>query len=220
MRVRVKICGITTVDDARAAIEAGADSIGFIFAESPRQISVADAEKIWRTVDRMDCVATGVFVDAHPVFITQVVDKTGLECVQLSGSESAETVNRIKAYGISVVKSLRISTEKDISVLDRFRPDAFLLDTYVPGQAGGTGKTFDWQLAVAAKPFGRIILAGGLGVDNVRRAIETVDPYGVDASSRLELRPGVKDHERVRRFIRIVKDINPSPDEGVSSWPK
>ena len=217
---KVKICGITTVDDARAAIEAGVDSIGFIFAESPRQISVADAEKIWRTVDRMDCVATGVFVDAHPLFITQVVDRAGLECVQLSGSESAETVNRIKAYGISVVKSLRISTEKDISVLGRFRPDAFLLDTYVPGQAGGTGKTFDWQLAVAAKPFGRIILAGGLGVDNVRRAIETVDPYGVDASSRLELRPGVKDHERVRRFIRIVKDINPSPDEGISPWPK
>jgi phosphoribosylanthranilate isomerase len=217
---KVKICGITNVEDARVAVEAGADAIGFVFAESPRRITVAKAKEIWSRIDRKTCVATGVFVDADVGLIAQVVNDVGLGCVQLSGSESVETVKKVKSFGLSVVKSFRISTEKDIRVLDAFQPDAYLLDTYVAGLAGGTGRTFDWNLAAAARHVGPIILAGGLGVDNVQRALRAVEPYGVDASSRLERCPGVKDPELVREFIRLVKGGGPSANEGSRLWPR
>lgn len=216
---KVKICGITNVEDARVAVEAGADAIGFIFAESPRRVTPERARDILNEVPLGRTVAVGVFVDENPDRMCEVAEMVGLTVLQLHGDESPEIVRELRSFTFDVVKSFRVGAERDVTGrLRDYDATAFLLDTYVPSQPGGTGKTFDWQLAVDAKRFGRVILAGGLGVDNVREAIATVSPYGVDASSRLEVRPGVKDHDLVRTFIRRVK----SRAKGVETdpWPR
>ena len=216
---KVKICGITNVEDARVAVEAGADAIGFIFAESPRRVTPERARDILNEVPLGRTVAVGVFVDENPDRMCEVAEMVGLTVLQLHGDESPEIVRELRSFTFDVVKSFRVGAERDVTGrLRDYDPTAFLLDTYVPSQPGGTGKTFDWRLAVDAKRFGRVILAGGLGVDNVREAIATVSPYGVDASSRLEVRPGAKDHDLVRTFIRRVK----SRAKGVETdpWPR
>jgi len=216
---KVKICGITNVADAQCAVDAGADAIGFIFAESPRRVTPEEARDILKAVNLGRTVAVGVFVDERLDRMHEVARFSGLGVLQLHGNETPDTVAELRSFTFDVVKSFRVSAEKDsIGILKEYTPTAFLLDTYVPSQPGGTGKTFDWQLAVEAKRFGRVIVAGGLGVDNVREAIETVSPYGVDASSRLEIRPGVKDHDLVREFIRRVKPQSESVES--DPWPR
>ena len=217
---KVKICGITNLDDAQAAVGAGADAIGFIFAESPRRISPEIAQEIVHGLDLQQAVAVGVFVDETPEHMVEVARFVGLHVLQLHGSESPELVEKILSLGFDVVKSFRVSAEKrNLETLEAYRPTAFQLDTYVPGKPGGTGETFDWQVALDAKRYGRVILSGGLGVDNVRDAITTVAPYGVDASSRLEVSPGVKDRNLVKEFIRLVKSAGPE-ESPASPWPR
>jgi len=224
---KVKICGITNVEDAALAVAAGADAIGFIFAESPRRISPHQARDIWRAVDdkkhregKNPCVAVGVFVDEDPEHMVTVAQLVGLHVLQLHGSEPPEIVEKMCALGFDVVKSFRVSAEKrSVAALEAYHPTAFQLDTYVPGKPGGTGETFDWRLAREANRCGRVILSGGLGVDNVREAIRVAAPYGVDASSRLEVRPGVKDHDLVRAFVRLAKSVGPDVTED-KTWPR
>ena len=202
MTVRIKICGITNEQDALAAARLGADALGFIFAPSPRRISPKDARLIIKALPP-PVHTVGVFVDEDLGEVSSVAEMCGLDILQFHGSESAEYCER---FNKRVIKALRLRNRQDLESLGKYAGvvHALLLDTYVPDRLGGTGMTFNWEWAVEAKRYGRIILAGGLNPTNVAAAISIAKPYGVDASSGLEQRPGVKDHEKMMQFIEEV----------------
>lgn len=201
---KVKICGITTVEDAHMAIEAGADALGFVFYDkSPRNILPERAAEIIGSLPPFIHVV-GLFVHAQLDFVNATADRCRLDIVQLHGDESREFCSRVNRRAI---KAFRV---KDITSLDRmeeYRVAGYLLDAYSPKAFGGTGITFNWDTAVVAKKFGPIILAGGLTPDNVTEAIGHVSPYGVDVSSGVESAPGVKDPAKVRDFIKRAKGL-------------
>lgn len=198
---KVKVCGITTGEDAKSAVDLGADALGFVFyPPSPRYIPPEEAREIIRGLPPF--VATvGVFVDCPFEEVHDVVTTCGLSAVQLHGSEAPEFCSRFR---VKVIKAFRVQDSELPGDLGRYRTDALLLDTYRKGMPGGTGTPFCWEVAVAAKRFGRVILAGGLTCKNVRQAIETVRPYAVDVSSGVERAPGKKDPIRLARFLREV----------------
>ncbi len=199
--VRVKICGITHLTDALAAVEAGVHALGFVFfPRSPRYISPDRAREIVSSLPPF-VTTVGVFVDESPGYIKEILDAVGLDLVQLHGQEPPETC---KALFPRVIKAFRLKGPEDLSRIEAYRQvvRAILLDTYRPGIPGGTGECFDWHLALSAKPFGLpLILAGGLGPNNVRQAIETVDPYGLDVSSGVEISPGRKDPQKIKALM-------------------
>ncbi len=198
---RIKICGITNVADALAACEHGADAIGFVFARSPRQISPERAREIIRTLPPF-ITTVGVFVDEPEVRVREIARFCALDAVQLHGNESPDYV---AGLSVPAIKSFRV---KDNSIIDRihqFNLKWFLLDTYVPDTAGGSGRTFDWAIAADAARTGQMILAGGLTADNVATALSAVRPYAVDVSSGVELAPGKKDHDKIQQFIHEVR---------------
>ena len=201
---KVKICGITTVEDAHMAIEAGADALGFVFYDkSPRNLLPERAAEIISSLPPFIHVV-GLFVHAQLDFVNATADRCRLDIVQLHGDESQEFCARVNRR---VIKAFRV---KDITSLDRmeeYRVAGYLLDAYSPKAFGGTGVTFNWDTAVVAKKFGPIILAGGLTPDNVAEAIGHVSPYGVDVSSGVESAPGVKDPTKVREFIKRAKGL-------------
>lgn len=201
--VRVKICGITSLEDALFAIEAGADALGFVFSEeSQRAISV---EKVSGIISGLPpFVSTvGVFVNEGADVINAIVREAGLDAVQLHGNEPPELCREINSR---VIKAFRVKNKKILGQgIDRYRLSAYLLDTYADDAAGGTGKTFDWAVAKSAKKYGRIILSGGLTPDNVRDAIKAAGPYAVDVSSGVEKSPGIKDRKKVSSFIKRAK---------------
>ncbi|MGD8688128.1 MAG: phosphoribosylanthranilate isomerase, partial [Syntrophobacterales bacterium] len=143
----------------------------------------------------------GVFVDEDPERVSSIAALCGLDILQLHGSES---VDYCSSFDRRVIKAVRMQSRDELKKLSKYVDvvDGLLLDTYVPNKSGGTGITFDWQLAVEARRYGRIILAGGLNPENVAAAIKMVKPYAVDASSGLERSPGVKNHEKMAQFIR------------------
>lgn len=204
--VFVKICGITGLDAARAAVDAGADALGFNFWRPGRRYvspertgeivaALPDAGKaVWKV---------GVFVDEEPAVVLEIARRAGLSALQLHGTESPEYLEALGPY--RKVKAFRVGDGFAPDSLARYRADAFLLDG-VGSTPGGTGAAFNWQLAVAAKQFGRIILAGGLTPENVGEAVRRVAPWGVDVASGVESEPGKKDPERVRQFIRAVRE--------------
>jgi len=208
---RVKICGITNTEDALVAAEAGADLLGFIFyPPSPRSVTPGQAHRIIETlrVSLSPCPRVsfvGVFVDEDPDSVRQIVARCGLDYAQFHGAEPPEMVRALMDEGIGVIKGFRVRNGTSLAELGRYQPTVYLLDAYVPGQPGGTGQTFDWQLAVQAKEYGPILLAGGLIPNNVAQAVRTVHPWGVDVASGVEAAPGRKDHEQVRRFIIAAK---------------
>ena len=200
--VRVKICGNVTLKDTMAAVEAGADAVGFVFyARSPRVVSPKAVAAI---VSHLPPFVTpvGLFVNEKPDVVRQVASDCGIHLVQLHGEESPQYCAELK---LPVLKGIRVRTREDVANLSAYRVGAILLDAYVEGKVGGTGTTFDWGLAVEAKAWGPIILAGGLTPDNVVEAINRVRPYGVDVSSGVESSPGVKDHAKVKAFVENVK---------------
>jgi len=201
--VRVKICGITTVSDARAAMDLGADAIGVIFATSPRQVTARRAAEISRAVGPWIAVL-GVFVDETPAMIRRVAQECGLSAVQLHGSETPKMVESFK--GMKVIKAFHVGEDFDASAMTRYRSvDAFLFDTKVPGQAGGTGVAFDWKILNrfrSEKPF---IISGGLHAGNVAQAIRYFKPYGVEVSSGVEKSPGKKSLKLMKAFIQNAK---------------
>ena len=200
--VRVKICGNVTLKDTMAAVEAGADAVGFVFyARSPR---VVGPKAVAAIVSHLPPFVTpvGLFVNEKPEVVRQIASDCGIRLVQLHGEESPQYCAELK---LPVLKGIRVRTREDVANLPAYRVDAILLDAYVEGMAGGTGTTFDWSLAVEAKAWGPIILAGGLTPDNVAEAISRVRPYGVDVSSGVESSPGVKDHAKVKAFVETVK---------------
>jgi len=201
---RIKICGITTVEDALAAVELGADAIGLHFAETPRNVSPERAEEIAQALPPFVSVV-GVFTREDPE-ILQYIGRCGLTAVQLHGDQSEEYARAIGLYR-PVIRVARLKDEESLSVLHSFTTaSAVLVDAYCDDKLGGTGRTFDWSLAIRARELGRpLILAGGLGPDNVAEAVRVVRPYAVDASSRLEWAPGRKDPEKMKEFIRNVR---------------
>lgn len=215
MRTRVKVCGITRVEDALVAVEAGADALGFIFAESPRRVSVAQAGEIVSQIPPL-VTPIGVFVDEPPEVVAEVARAAGLRAVQLHGGESPECARALRSLApVWVVKAFRVRGESALAEIGRYREccDAVLLDAFVPGSAGGTGKVFDWSLAERAVACGvPLFLAGGLHPGNVAEAVRRVRPYAVDVSSGVEAGPGVKDHERLRAFLGAVRDADDRRD--------
>jgi phosphoribosylanthranilate isomerase len=203
--VRIKICGMTNSEDALCAAELGADAIGFVFAPSPRQISPEKARDIIVALPPL-VQTVGVFVDEDPEKVGSIAAFCHLDLLQFHGKESAAYCRR---FGRRVIKAVRVRNKSGLEDCSQYSGvvDALLLDTHVAasGQFGGTGLSFEWNVALEAKKYGRIILAGGLNPDNVAAAISAAKPYAVDASSGLEQKPGVKDHEKMARFVQTVR---------------
>ncbi len=203
MSVRVKICGITSIEDAVAAVNAGADALGFMFYErSPRRISMDMVATIKNALPPF-VMRVGVFADANETVIRGAA-LCGLHALQFHGNETPEFVKRFSP--ITTIKAFRMQNAGSLAVLPTYNTSAWLLDSYTPEQLGGTGNTFNWDLAIQARNLGRpIILAGGLTPENVADAVRKVRPYGVDVSSGVEFAPGKKDPARLAAFIQAAK---------------
>ena len=203
---RIKICGITNIDDALMSIDAGADALGFNFVPgTPRYLK--DTKAAAKIIEQLPPFITtvGLFVNADPELIQSIADECHLDMLQLHGDESPQFC---QGFNRRVIKAVRIKDELSCSHLSDYHVSGYLLDTYVKGALGGTGVAFDWSLAVKAKQYGRIVLAGGLDPDNVASAVQQVRPYGVDVSSRVEASPGRKDPVKVGAFIQNVKEVD------------
>ncbi len=205
METKVKICGLTTVADARLAAEAGADMIGLMFYDgSPRHIPLATAVDISRALSPF-VLRVGVFVNPEEAQVMEAIAACGLNLLQFHGDETSDFCTQ---FGLMSVKALRVRDAESLQTLAKFNTDAFLLDAYSPSGRGGTGEKFNWELAVAAQKFGKpIFLAGGLTPENVGDAVKQVRPFAVDVSSGVEAAPGKKDAAKVRAFIQAVRAV-------------
>ncbi len=206
MTVLVKICGITRVEDAEAAVAAGADLIGLNFwPRSRRHVTIEAAVAIAAAIPG-DVKKVGVFVNAPMPTVHETAMRVGLDLVQLHGDEDA-------AYARSLarpyIRAVRVATEADLRAIEDFDTELILLDTPSPSY-GGSGRTFDWALARAALRYGRkLLLAGGLDANNVASAVRDVRPYAVDVAGGVEAQPGIKDRDKLRRFIDAAKGTQP-----------
>jgi phosphoribosylanthranilate isomerase len=202
--VKVKICGITNLEDAQVAANAGCDALGFIFfKKSPRYISPEKARQIIKQLPAR-VVKIGVFANAKEKTIKQVARFCHLQMLQFHGNESPEFCRKFKNY--KIIKTFRIKNILDLRKALRYKPFAFLFDTFSKKKLGGTGKSFNWQLVSRLEKIKQpIFLAGGLNAKNVEAAIKTVHPAWVDASSSLEARPGKKDLQKVKSFVQAAK---------------
>jgi len=205
VQVKVKICGITNLDDALAAIDCGADALGFVFfKESPRYVSHEKAGVIIKKLPSFTATV-GVFVNEKVEEIEKMIILTGIDIVQLHGNETPELCKISRR----IIKAIRVKSLESLDPLKHYKNkfSAFLLDTFTPDIFGGTGQIFNWDIAVDAKQFGRIILAGGLTPDNIAEAVRRVRPYGVDVSSGVELEKRKKDHKKMELFIKRAKAV-------------
>jgi phosphoribosylanthranilate isomerase len=203
METRVKICGITSVADGLAAAESGADMIGLMFYEpSPRHVTLARALEISRALPPL-VVRVGVFANPDEAVVTRAIAECGLSLLQFHGDETSDFCTQ---FGVMSMKALRVLGAESLAQLEHFHTDAFLLDAHSKNGLGGTGETFNWDLAVEAQKFGKpIFLAGGLTPENVAEAVLKVRPFAVDVSSGVESSPGKKDAAKVRAFIAAAK---------------
>jgi phosphoribosylanthranilate isomerase len=200
---KIKTCGMTREADVRLAAALGVDAIGFIFAESPRKVAPGVVQTLSKFLSPF--VSTvGVFVDADPDYVRQIATTCSLDWVQLHGEESPSYCRNL---GLNILKAIRVKDRESIENMATYKDcvRGFVLDTYVKGQKGGTGKTFDWSLAREAKRWGPVILAGGLTPHEVQKAVTEVAPYGLDVNSGIESAPGIKDHDKMRRFVEEVR---------------
>jgi len=199
--VRIKICGLTRAGDVQAAVAAGADAVGFVFAASPRRISIETAIRLSSYVPE-GVLRVGLFMDQARSEIGQVVSTVPLDLLQFHGSE---TERECMAFNMPWLKAVAMQDAGSIERAEREFPGAagLLLDSHAKGRRGGSGRKFDWGLAKPAA--GKIWLAGGLNADNVGEAIRVVRPYAVDVSSGVEIEPGIKDEARIRAFVEAVR---------------
>jgi len=227
MSVKVKICGITNLADALVAVEAGADALGLMFCEaSPRHVSLAQAASLISLVPA-PVTFVGVFVNPTPEQVRQAIEECGIDTLQFHGEETPEFLAALELEecfarrltpgllhkrfspserAIRTIKAFPVRDAASLTKLERYATDLWLLDSHVPGQRGGTGVKFNWDLAAQATRLGRpIVLAGGLTPENVAEAVLKVQPYAVDVSSGVESAPGKKDHQKLRAFIRAAK---------------
>lgn len=200
--IKVKICGITNLDDAIAAVNSGADALGFVFYRaSPRYVEPDTVREIVRKLPPF-ITTVGVFVDETVAEVTRITQHTATDVIQLHGHESPDMCHIINK---KVIKAIQVKDMTALDSLEPYRVSAFLLDAYTPEYFGGTGQVFNWDIALAAKQFGRIILAGGLTPDNIQKAVRFVQPYAVDVSSGVEKEKGKKDHTKLKLFIEKAK---------------
>jgi phosphoribosylanthranilate isomerase len=200
--IKIKICGITNFDDAMAASEAGVDALGFNFyKKSPRFIEPSKAAEIIAQLPPF-VMPVGVFVNEREDKIRDIMFTTGIKVLQFHGDERPEFCGRFAARAI---KAFQVRDKESLKHMVHYHVSALLLDSYREGIRGGTGDTFDWHLAVVAKTFGRIILAGGLNPGNVAEAVKLVQPYGVDVAGGVEKEKGIKDHAKMKKFITEVR---------------
>lgn len=204
----VKICGITNLDDALAAVAAGADALGFNFYNlSPRYITPQDAREIVEQLPE-SLLTVGVFVNEEAVDVRKIAKEVGLRALQLHGDESAEYCRELADF--YVIKTFAVSDTFDIQAAHEYKVEAIMLDTKHNNLRGGTGRVFDWSVAQqVASTIPKLFVAGGLSPENVQNAVEIVRPFAVDACSALEDRPGKKNHERMRVFINTVRGVAP-----------
>ncbi|MFH0926019.1 MAG: phosphoribosylanthranilate isomerase [bacterium] len=203
--VKVKICGITNLEDAKASIDFGADALGFVFyKQSPRYIKPSVAKSIIIKLPPF-ISSVGLFVNESKEKVIQIARFCNFGVIQLHGNESHSFC---LGFREKIIKAFRVTNESSLETIGKYKVSAILLDTFSKDNPGGTGKTFDWKLAQAVKEkSGKIILSGGLTPNNVAEAIKLVKPYGVDVSSGVEKEYGKKDHDKLREFIRIAGSI-------------
>jgi phosphoribosylanthranilate isomerase len=196
--VKVKICGITSLEDALTSVDAGADALGFVFYPlSPRHIFPEQAADIIRKLPPF-IQTVGLFVNESRDTVNTTADQCGLDIVQLHGDETPDFCSSIKRR---IIKAFRVKGSFSLDSVSDYRVAACLLDAWSPAAHGGTGQTFNWEIASAAAAQRTVILAGGLTPDNVAEAVRRVKPYAVDVSSGVEISPGHKDAEKIRKFI-------------------
>lgn len=201
--VRVKICGITNSEDALTAAELGADALGFVFAPSSRQVTIEQASLIIAQLPPFLC-KVGVFVDSDLETVQKTISICGLDLAQLHGSESPDCC---KALFPKAVKAFQVKDESVLALLPRYEVSAYLLDSYNAYCKGGTGQSFNWEIARRAIQYGPVILSGGLTPENVQQAISVAQPYAVDVSSGVESSPGRKDRNKLRLFLKAAKGV-------------
>ncbi|HKP13336.1 MAG TPA: phosphoribosylanthranilate isomerase [Blastocatellia bacterium] len=205
-RIRVKICGVRTLEEAEAAAESGADALGFNFwPRSPRHIAPAAASAIARRLSPLVSLV-GVFVNEERGQIIEAAEQVGLHAIQLHGDESPSFCEGFG--GLRVIKALRVTDDFDCRELEKYAVSMILLDAGVKGSYGGTGRRFDWRTAIEAKRYAPLMLAGGLRADNVAEAMTTVRPAALDVCSGVEAEPGRKDLRRLREFMVEVARAN------------
>ncbi len=201
--MKVKICGITRQEDALAAVRAGADAVGFIFVRSSKRwIEPEKARAIIGTLPP-SVIPVGVFVNAGRDAISAIIEVSGIRLIQLHGEESPEEAS---SFPLPVWKGFRVGPSFDLGSLAAYQVEGYLLDSYVAGMHGGSGRRFDWNVAVAAKKYGRVILSGGITPENVGEAMRDVAPYAIDVSSGVESSPGLKDEAKMRQLFKAVKE--------------
>jgi phosphoribosylanthranilate isomerase len=206
-QVKVKICGITNLPDALKAVYAGADTLGFVFyRQSPRYITPSHAGHI---IDILLPLVTtvGVFVDPTMEYLRQVIKKCRLDYIQLHGDETPTFCQKVRRkFKVKIIKAFRVKDKSSLTSIGQYKVDAYLLDTYHKNKPGGTGLTFDWRLAKGAKiNRDRLIVAGGLTPENVRRVARNIRPWAVDVAGGVEKAPGKKDPAKIKKFIRAAK---------------
>jgi len=200
--IKIKICGITNLEDALASADSGADALGFNFyKKSPRCIEPEKAAEIIAQLPPF-VMPVGIFVNEREEKIREIQQTACLQALQFHGDESPEFCQR---FGGRVIKAFQVKDKESLKNMAHYHVGAFLLDSYRDGVRGGTGVTFDWHLAVVAKTFGKVILAGGLTPENVAEAVKLVQPYGVDVAGGVEKEKGIKDHAKIKKFIAEVR---------------
>ena len=204
--VKVKICGITNLEDALASLFNQADAVGFVFyKKSPRYISPVIARNISRILPKK-IIRVGVFANEKEKVVKKIAEMCGLNMLQFHGLESPLYCQRFKGY--KIIKVFRVDKKIDLDEVKRYKTFAYLFDTYKKDEIGGTGKKFNWNLLKQVVKIKQpVFLSGGLAASNVNEAIKLLNPDWVDASSSLELCPGKKDHKKIQKFINAAKSI-------------
>ncbi|WP_354697570.1 N-(5'-phosphoribosyl)anthranilate isomerase [Paraconexibacter sp. AEG42_29] len=206
MGTRIKICGLTSVEDATLAVQAGAWALGMVLWEPSSRACTLEAAQEIAATHRRSAEIVGVFVNATLDEVVRTVDVAQLSMVQLHGDEGPSFCTEVgRRTGVKVIKAARVGARWDIQDMERYRVDLHLLDTRVEGKVGGTGETFDWSLTKERMTRIPLILSGGLDAGNVAEAIDVVRPFAVDVASGTEASPGVKDPEKITAFVEAAK---------------
>jgi len=198
---KIKICGITNLDDALTTLELGVDALGFVFAESSRNVTPDTVEQIIGEI-AVPVLKVGVFVNEEIEKVQQIFEQCSLDYVQLSGHEDNDYIEKLT---VPTIKVFKVKDQTILMEIPQYDLNLFMLDSFNENQKGGTGKIFNWNIAREARKFGRVILSGGLTPENVFSALQQVEPYGVDVSSGVEESPGKKDKKKLEQFVKEVR---------------